>query len=91
VVLVSTEITNVSPPQAPVGEDGKFAFKSVAPDHYLVSVQSVLRRRLIGGVPQSNPRRKQVDAYSAAETWKVPTKLLRRKGTLQVSSRPSPL
>ncbi|MCX6630096.1 MAG: carboxypeptidase-like regulatory domain-containing protein, partial [Candidatus Solibacter sp.] len=40
VVLASTEILNVSPPQASVGEDGKFSFKSVAPDHYLVSVQS---------------------------------------------------
>jgi protocatechuate 3,4-dioxygenase beta subunit len=40
VVLASTEIMNISPPLVTVGEDGKFTFKNVAPDHYLVSVQS---------------------------------------------------
>jgi protocatechuate 3,4-dioxygenase beta subunit len=40
VVLASTEIMNVSPPLVSVGEDGKFTFKNVAPDHYLVGVQS---------------------------------------------------
>lgn len=36
VTLDSLEILNVSPPQAPVGEDGKFTLKNVPPDRYRV-------------------------------------------------------
>jgi hypothetical protein len=39
VVLASSEIMSISPPMATAGEDGKFTFKNVAPDHYRVNVQ----------------------------------------------------
>jgi protocatechuate 3,4-dioxygenase beta subunit len=40
VSLESLEILSLSPPQAPIGEDGKFTLKNVAPDRYLVHTTS---------------------------------------------------